>query len=75
MGKVYIDRTGERYGKLIIIQFSHHDKRGNAYWLCSCDCGRTKIIRGSDIGIRTNSCGMCCRRGRGGYLKHQIKVT
>lgn len=37
---------GNRYGKLIVIDFSHTEN-GYSYWKCKCDCGNVKIIRGT----------------------------
>jgi hypothetical protein len=52
-----IDLTGQRFGKLIVVQ--RGEKKGSgAYWLCQCDCGnkvevRTDNLRKGD----TTSCG------------------
>lgn len=55
------DLTGKRFGKLIVISFDHSNKY--AYWLCECDCGNEKVIRGSNLteGL-VKSCG--CLRGK-----------
>ena len=57
MGK-YIDITGMRYGKLLVLNEHSRDKHGNVTWLCRCDCGNTKIVSGNCLrkGITTN-CG------------------
>lgn len=41
--------SGKRFGKLIAIDVAGKDKRGNLLWNCVCDCGNTKIIRGSKL--------------------------
>jgi len=41
-----IDLTGQRFGKLSVIQRAGSDKKGNALWLCKCDCGNTKALLG-----------------------------
>lgn len=39
----------------------NNDKRGNSRWLCLCNCGKEKIIRGSSLkNETTKSCG-CLR--------------
>lgn len=38
MGKV-IDITGQKFGRLTVIQQQGKDKYNNALWLCKCDCG------------------------------------
>lgn len=39
----YIDYTGKRYGKLLVIGRAKVEKQGT-YWLCQCDCGNTRIV-------------------------------
>lgn len=34
------DITGERFGKLVVIQRLHKDKHNRAIWECVCDCGK-----------------------------------
>lgn len=44
-----IDITGQRFGKLIVIQRAENSKDGKARWLCKCDCGKEKIIIGTHL--------------------------
>lgn len=63
-----IDETGKRYGKLTVISFAGI-KRGNAYWLCKCDCGLTTVTSGTYLRKgHTTSCG-CVKREHFG-IKH-----
>lgn len=41
-GRRLKDHTGERYGKLVVVGYSHYDKRH--YWECRCDCGNTTVM-------------------------------
>jgi hypothetical protein len=51
------DITGKKFGKLVVISFSHSDKNGT-YWKCQCDCGNILIVRRSGLLMgRTKSCG------------------
>jgi hypothetical protein len=52
----------QRFGRLTVIKSESSDKRGNARWLCQCDCGNRVIVTGVRLrhGI-TRSCG-CLRR-------------
>ena len=50
------DLTGQRFGRLVVIK-PEYKKNRRWYWLCKCDCGNEKIIRGSHIGKATKSCG------------------
>lgn len=43
-GKVRIDITGERFGKLEIINTYRDTERHATYCTCVCDCGNTKEI-------------------------------
>ena len=54
-----IDLTGVRFGRLIVIREAGR-KNGSVAWLCKCDCGREKVVRGSSLTRRKNptvSCG------------------
>ena len=44
-----IDITGNKYGKLIVIEYSHKDSRNVTYWKCLCECGNEKVIRGQHL--------------------------
>lgn len=35
----YIDMTGERYGRVEVLEFAGRNENGNALWKCRCDCG------------------------------------
>lgn len=59
------DLSGQRFGKLTVISLDHRSSTPNGtiknYWLCKCDCGKEKVIRGDALlnGYST-SCG-CVR--------------
>lgn len=56
------DRTGLRYGMLVVIRMVQDGARPNN-WLCRCDCGNEVIVRGSNLASgNTKSCD-CRRRG------------
>ncbi len=42
MGRRLIDVTGQRFGKLVVIEQVDSDRWGNSRWLCLCDCGKKK---------------------------------
>jgi hypothetical protein len=53
----FIDRTGQRYGRLIAISVIKSDKP-NTRWLCKCDCGKECVVVGSKLASGyTKSCG------------------
>lgn len=50
--------SGERFGKLIAIERSGSDKKGNALWICQCDCENLTISRTYKLTSgEKNSCG------------------
>ena len=51
------DITGNRYGKLTVMNFVE-TKKQQAYFLCRCDCGKEIIIRSNSLKMgRSKSCG------------------
>lgn len=49
---------GQKIGRLTIIsEVPSLNKKYGKYWLCECECGTQKILRGSSIGRSTFSCG------------------
>jgi hypothetical protein len=59
MGK-FIDLTGQRFGRWIVIDKISIIKRNRKIirWLCRCDCGTERSINGNDLRMgRSNSCG------------------
>lgn len=70
----YKDLTGQKFGKLTIIERAENDKQGNAQWLCKCDCGKTVIVRGYQLTIgKTNSCG-CLKSIRQSHHKSHLRI-
>ena len=44
-----IDITGKRFDRLIAIRVDESKKSPSAYWICKCDCGKTKSIRSDHL--------------------------
>lgn len=64
MGQKLIDETGNRYGLLTVIEKTK-DKNGRTAWLCRCDCGNEKIVRGTDLRKgNITTCGKGCKLKR-----------
>lgn len=59
--RTIVDRTGKRFGRLVVIDRSGVTKHGAVVWNCVCDCGQTKAISGNSLGSGTKSCG-CLQR-------------
>lgn len=53
-----IDLTGKKFGRLSVVLRRGSNVRGNALWLCLCNCGQEKLIPSNQlIGGGTISCG------------------
>lgn len=60
MAQKLINELNNKYGLLTPIELTK-DKNNRTAWLCKCDCGNTKIVRGSDLrNGRITSCGKKC---------------
>jgi len=56
MGGKRIDLTGQVFGRLTVMGFSHC--KTHAYWHCSCKCGKVCIVRAPNLKSgNTVSCG------------------
>jgi len=61
VGRKAIDETGNRHGKLLVIERAEKDKNGKQCWLCRCDCGNEVTVKGTLLRRGdTRSCG-CSR--------------
>ena len=50
--------VGKRFGKLVVVAYSHKNEHGNIVWLCHCDCGNACYATTGNISYgRTLSCG------------------
>lgn len=57
-----IDLTGKRFERLMVVR--HADTP--SHWLCQCDCGELKVIKGSSLRSgNTRSCGCLVRSNPG----------
>jgi hypothetical protein len=55
---MFIDLTGQRYGKFVVLSRCENNKYGRAVWLCKCDCGNIKQVAAADLRKgNTKSCG------------------
>jgi hypothetical protein len=68
MGGRVLDITGQTFGRLTVLAYQPHKPGRGAWWLCECQCGALKVIRGVDLrtgGVQ--SCGCLQREAR---LRH-----
>lgn len=58
MGRTKIDLTGQRFGRLVVVEDSEERSQRNVIWVCLCDCGnQTKVSSRALRGGDTMSCG------------------
>ena len=56
-----IDRVGQKYGRLTVVERSGTSSSGQATWRCVCECGNKSVVRSSELRSgKTRSCG-CLR--------------
>ena len=69
-----LDLTGQKFGRLTCLECVKSNKKGNVKWLCKCDCGNKKIVRGSHIkkGL-IKSCG-CFRKEIKTGITHGLSI-
>ena len=39
------DISGQKFGKLTVLEYDHSEQKGHTYWKCQCECGTIKSIR------------------------------
>lgn len=65
LGMKLIDRTGQKFGKLTVLEQSGRNTSKKVLWKCRCECGKETITdSGSLVTGNTTSCGC--------YLKERI---
>lgn len=54
----FVDKIDLTYERLTVIEHIGPSKNGSVRWLCQCECGNTKIVRGDSLANgNTKSCG------------------
>lgn len=60
--KSALDLTGQRFGRLTVMQPTEERKRQSVVWECKCDCGATAFVSCHNLKYgKTRSCG-CLRK-------------
>lgn len=67
--RLSLNLEGKRFGRLTVIKrngtYTGTDGTKYSTWLCKCDCGNTKIVRGYDLSSgKTHSCGCLMSKGQ-----------
>ena len=54
----FIDRTGQKFGRLTLIERVENNKFNQVQWKCRCDCGKEVIVKAYSLTTgQTKSCG------------------
>ena len=64
----FIDETGNRYGRLVVLEIDTNSKTKDRdiLWKCKCDCGNYTTVRSGDLRQgKTKSCGCLMNESRG----------
>lgn len=66
-----------QFERLKVIERAANDKYGNSMWVCKCECGATKTVRGSHLTCgNTKSCGCLDREVVAkNAIKHGMRYT
>lgn len=64
------DLTGQRFGKLLVLERADNTWDGRVRWKCKCDCGTIKEITGEAL-RRGDSMSCGCMASKGEYLIRQ----
>lgn len=73
----FVDLTGQKFGRLIVIRRLENNKNNKIMWLCRCDCGVEKITVGASLkNGSSKSCG-CLRREvvSNAFSKHSLSKS
>lgn len=76
MGQI-VDKSGLRFGNLVVIRPLLRKQNGKTLWVCKCDCGKYSIVVTSNLlKNRTKSCGcLTIEEIRKVNTKHGMKHT
>src|ERR1700761_5630280 len=71
-----IDLTGQKFGRWTVIEMCVNYKRGKTMWVCRCDCGVERAVKGDSLrsGV-SSSCGCYNREVVRALAKHGMSGT
>ena len=58
MNRSFVDLTGQRFGRIIVIEKTDRRSGRHIIWKCKCDCGKETFVSGNNLRSgNTTSCG------------------
>jgi hypothetical protein len=74
-----LDLTGQRFGRIIVVRFSHVQAAKYTMWIARCDCGTQLILRGTALTsgntIQCVNCQSVTRKGNQYAKTHGHSLT
>lgn len=68
-----IDLTGQKFGRLTVIERAGNTKHGAAKWRCVCECGKETIVIGEELRKgNTRSCGCLAKKSTSDRMKCSV---
>ena len=68
-----IDLTGQRFGRLVVMERAENDRNKNPRWKCRCDCGKETVVLGHLLRTgNTRSCGCFAREEKSKLMKKYV---
>lgn len=69
----FIDHTGSRHGRLVVLSYKGRDSHKKSLWECKCDCGNITTIRSTylDSGD-TPSCGCFQKEASSARMRDRV---
>lgn len=64
-----IDLVGQRFGKWTVLERDTNHPAKKSYWICICDCGTRKSVKGESLRRGLSTCCRCV------YVKNGIQRT
>lgn len=72
MGNIVKNISNQKFGRFLVKKFMYV-KKESAYWLCVCDCGNEKIVKGYSLRSgATKSCGCWAKENGTAQLRKVI---
>ena len=61
-GGRFVDKSGKRFGNLVVVEIDSINDKGYINWVCQCDCGNVKVVSSGRLTEKgeVKSCG--CRK-------------
>jgi hypothetical protein len=69
----FVDITGQRFGRLVVVKWNGRDKHRGLTWLCRCVCGNEAVVAGRSLRSgSTKSCGCLNKEKRDELHKNNL---